>query len=241
MSDTTPGIARPPSAWDNRAWVRALMLFPDEPRFLEYVRESGPGAELPLLFTGQWEKFANDSRAGQMAGLAAGAVLACLYFVSEGCGITFPRKPGLRTAFKLAAAHGKLTNQDAKAEGNPNRIHAGSTRIAAAFRERRSVVHLWAAVVLHWYGLMGSRCNEGVLKWDEGHGALLGTARSVQTFALGWRDPRTGAPAQLLGPAPWLVPDGFHLAPAWPLPSVQQWVLDVLEPKGRRPARGSAT
>jgi hypothetical protein len=70
MSDTPQG-ARPPAAWDNPAWVYALMLHPTEDVQLEYIREHGPDASTHLPAAFLWQEMEAKNKAAGLDGMTA--------------------------------------------------------------------------------------------------------------------------------------------------------------------------
>jgi hypothetical protein len=146
---------------------------------------------------------------------------------------------------KLATLYGRESPPgivSRAARGKPPRFPGKST-VDACWRRMRSVAHLWAAYALYKWELMGSHGGIhwlDVVRTDEGVRALLATARAVQLFAQGWCAPGTEAPAELLGPSPWLVPEGFHRAPVWPR-AIPHWTdpywLDKALSSYKRPPR----
>jgi hypothetical protein len=107
MSQPSGGTARPPAAWNEPAWVFALMMHPDSPDTLEYVRVKGRAAEFALPLDSLWQQYRKTCHGEMLTGLTAGTVLASLYAL-EMAGWRLPRGrvPSLRLAYHLAAEHG---------------------------------------------------------------------------------------------------------------------------------------
>jgi hypothetical protein len=133
-------------------------------------------------------------------------------------------------AIACAAAYGNVAN--ASAADDVTLVHAGKTRVAAAFRELRSVSHLWCAVMLHKQEYMGTHnvANyRDLVRTERGTELLLRTAHSVQLFTQGYRDRRTGKPEQLLGSEPWLVvSDSLPLSPVWAPEEMADWLAAAI-------------
>jgi hypothetical protein len=102
-------------------------------------------------------------------------------------------------------------------------------KIKQCWKSHRSVAHLWAAVVLHAQGFMPHSVPHlpDLMTTRDGQRMLLATARPVQAFARGYRDPATARPVDF-GPSPWWVPDGLYLPPAWKTVEPRPWLLQTV-------------
>jgi hypothetical protein len=119
-------------------------------------------------------------------------------------------------------------------------MYSALGKVKQCWKSHRSVAHLWAAVVLHAQGMMPRQVDylPDLMSKPEWQQVLLAAARPVQDFARGYGDPRLKPrgkkPEPLLGPSPWWVPDGLHLAPVWsaanPAHSVEprDWLVRAL-------------
>jgi hypothetical protein len=231
MTDSTEGVQpRPPEAWDNPAWVRALMLTPDDLGMLEHVRaghETLPCAPDSRAGRGYVKSFQDSTKAGTYAGLA----LAALYAL-ECAGWDLPRQPSRDVVERFVRLWAQYVN-----ETLPVRFPAGKRAVPqACWGGPREVAHLWATewLLTSPYLVQAYPPPEGVLFNPVWLKKMLGVARRVQEFATLWVAPRSARvrkgvkvrkPAGLLGPRPLLVPDAVPAAPIIWAPNLRDPLL----------------
>jgi hypothetical protein len=219
------------------------MLHPGNVGLLERARLKGDVAPEVPPFESMADAWHRDNFAALRDGYTAGEVLCLLYALSR-AGWKLP--PGKVASLRLAIA---CVAVGAKAAGGPQLplrpdsptdvpgMYTAPSKVKKCWKSHRSVAHLWAAVVLHAQGMMPRQVDylPDLMSKPEWQQVLLAAARPVQDFARGYGDPRLkprGKKAEpLLGPSPWWVPDGLHLAPVWsaanPAHSVEprDWLL----------------
>lgn len=195
------------TAWDNPAWVLAVMHYPDDPLLLDRV---ALGAEIHVRIAAEGAIQTEAARAGKVAG----NVLAILYAVDRSGW-------NIRCAPSLAVAHhcaGQLElaerAADARLLGQSLPRPRGHTKIEETYNRMRSVAHLWAAFRLHWE--FPKLPHDELMRTNVG--TLLSIARSVQEWAIKWTPPRSRRYKPLLGESPWLIPASVRaIEPRWPV------------------------